>query len=252
MIWPFSLLGALLGAWLAGAGGALLGVLLGQVVDRRLRQGWQARRTRPAGPLPLRGDELLFVLLGRLAKQGGRVDESHIRAARAEMQQRQMDRAQQLAAIRAFGRGKSGQDNLRMALERLQGQPEEGRLLLAACWRLARAPGRLGHPERELILQWGQWLGWSAGAAEALDAGREPKRPVGSERRYQEALQLLGVQADTEPAAIRLAYRRQLSRHHPDKLAGLGASPADIQRATELTRALHEAYLLVRERHGFQ
>ena len=55
----------------------------------------------------------------------------------------------------------------------------------------------------------------------------------------------------TEPSVIKHAYRRLLSRHHPDKIAGTDASPAQVLEATERTRELHNAYTLIRERRDF-
>ncbi|MBJ7546870.1 molecular chaperone DjlA, partial [Pseudomonas sp. OA3] len=43
-----------------------------------------------------------------------------------------------------------------------------------------------------------------------------------------------------------------LSRHHPDKLAGSGASPERIREATDTTRQLHQAYALIRQRRGIR
>ncbi|HBN7932652.1 TPA: molecular chaperone DjlA, partial [Pseudomonas aeruginosa] len=43
-----------------------------------------------------------------------------------------------------------------------------------------------------------------------------------------------------------------ISQHHPDKLAGAGASVERVRAATEKTRELQAAYALVREREGFR
>jgi len=43
-----------------------------------------------------------------------------------------------------------------------------------------------------------------------------------------------------------------LSRHHPDKLAGTGATPLQVREATERTRELHSAYALIRERRDLR
>ncbi len=69
---------------------------------------------------------------------------------------------------------------------------------------------------------------------------------------YEQALRLLGVRADSDPQVIKRAYRRLLSKHHPDKQAGAGASALQVREATERTRELHSAYSLIRERRGFR
>ncbi len=254
MFWPITLLGALAGWLLASIPGALLGGLLGQVLDRRLGlDSWASLRERMRSGAPLQGEALLFVLLGRLAKSGGRVSEAHIRAARAEMQRRGLDQAGQREAIDAFYRGKSGDDSLRQPLRRLRDR-EQAAAVLQACWRMARAEGRVNTREHELIMLWGKWLGWSRDevAAQDRDAGRRQGAPASRGGAYEEAMQLLGVRADSEMQVIKRAYRKLLSQHHPDKLAGSGASPAQVRDATERTRELHNAYALIRERRGFR
>src|SRR5690606_37160324 len=143
---------------------------------------------------------------------------------------------------------------IRGPLRTLLGRPERAEALLRTCWRMAWADGRVSAAEQRLILQWGGWLGWKREALSALAEEYAPARKVPEVRSsdYQAALRLLGVQADSEPAAIKRAYRRLLSRHHPDKLAGSGASLAQVRAATDKTRELQVAYELVRQRRGFR
>ena len=44
------------------------------------------------------------------------------------------------------------------------------------------------------------------------------------------------------------AYRRQLSRHHPDKLKANGLPESMIEHAKQRTQQIIEAYELIRER----
>lgn len=72
-------------------------------------------------------------------------------------------------------------------------------------------------------------------------------RPNSAGNELEAALQLLGVTRSTSLAQVKQAYRRKVSVHHPDKLMGAGAPPAQLRAATEKTRALHQAYALVRK-----
>ena len=242
MWWPGTLIGVGAGFAVASIPGALLGGLLGQALDRRLRlQGWEDMRERLGGRAALRDDELLFVMLGRLAKCDGRVAEQHIRQAR------------QLRAIAAFNRGKAGKDRLGSHLRRIRQQPHAAEGTLRACWRMVWADGKMGNKERELLLDWGQKLGLSRRQVQAMSLEYEPRKAAGTEgvaMTYAAALRLLAVEADTETDKVKQAYRRLVSRHHPDKLAGTGASEAQVREATERTRELHQAYAMIRKRRG--
>ncbi|KJZ37648.1 TerB family tellurite resistance protein [Pseudomonas fluorescens] len=255
MLWPGTLIGAGAGFAIASIPGAMLGALLGQALDRRLHLQSVGHLLEKLGGRPmLRNDELLFVLLGRLAKSDGRVVEGHIQQARQEMRSLDMSDSAQRRAIAAFNRGKSGNDRLRGYLRRLSAQPHAAEGVLRACWRMVWADGRAGHRERELIAQWGKWLGWTPHQVQALATDYEPhKRPqVSNAITYQDALRLLGVSTTSEPAQIKRAYRRLLSRHHPDKIAGSGATALQVREATDKTRDLHTAYTLIRERRDFR
>lgn len=253
MLWPATLLGAVAGLAVASIPGAMLGGLLGQVLDRRLRlESWAALRERLGGRAETRDEWLLFVLLGRLAKSGGRVLPMHIQQARAEMTRLGLDTEGQRQAIAAFAQGKVGRDSLRAPLRRQRARRET---LLRACWRMAWVDGQVSQAERELIMLWGKWLQVSSATqAQLSDAYAPQQGPLVStaSNAYQRALTLLNVTADAEPAQIKQAYRRLLSRHHPDKLAGSGATAERVREATERTRELHQAYDLIRQRHGFR
>lgn len=256
MLWPATLIGAAAGMAFASIPGALLGGLLGQVLDRRLKlQSFASLRSlfRPA--VTVDDDELLFSLFGRLAKSDGRVLQQHIQLAREEMQRLELDESTRRRAMDAFNRGKQGKDSPEVSLLGMRERPERAEAVLRACWRMALADGQISAAEQKLLDQWGRWLGWSREQLKVLADEYQPVRRasnVPSIGDYQSALRLLGVQASTEPTAIKRAYRRLLSQHHPDKQAGAGASPAQIRAATERTRELHQAYDLVRSKRGFR
>lgn len=257
MRWPATLLGAAGGLALASIPGALLGALFGFWLDRRFQlDSWAAFARRLRGQVLPQGYELLFMLLGRVAKGDGRVLPEHIRLARAEMQRLGLDESQQVLAIAAFGRGKQHERGWRLSLRPLRRDLPRAESWLRSCWAMARAGGAVSVANGERIRLWGRWMGVAGERLEQLAAEFEaaPLRSAPARRGgdYQKALELLGVSESSSPEQIKRAYRRLLSQHHPDKLAGRGASVAELQAATERTRELQLAYARVRERRGFR
>lgn len=255
MLWPGTVVGAVAGYAVASIPGAMLGLLLGQALDRQLKlRSWSELIERLKGKTALRDEELLFVLLGRLAKCNGQVLPVHIQQARLEMRALNLSDAGQRRAIAAFNRGKAGGDQLRGPLLRLNLQANAAEGVLRACWRMVWAAGGASVAERELVVSWGKWLGWPSRRVLALAQEYQPQpTPVAnSGGAYQQAMRLLGVSATTEPDQIKRAYRRLLSRHHPDKLGGSGATAAQIREATDRTRELQSAYTLIRDRRDFR
>lgn len=240
---------------LASIPGALLGSMLGQMLDRRWQlRSWADLRRRMRGATGPREQQLLFVLLGRLAKSAGTVTAAHIQQARNEMHRLQLDEAAQQLAIAAFNRGKSDASSVRRSLRQ---QRANGRFVdevLRACWRMAWAGGQVNAAQYQLILDCGKHLGMQADAVLALGAPyvRSHTALAVSAGAEHEAMRILGLSGAVAPSEIKQAYRRLLSRHHPDKLAGSGASAAQLRAATEKTSELHRAYGVLRTQHGFR
>ena len=76
----------------------------------------------------------------------------------------------------------------------------------------------------------------------AFDAGwLQSKKP---RSQVQDAYVTLGVEPDATEAQIDLAYRQQMSKYHPDKVAGAAQEIRTL--AEERARALNAAYDTIR------
>jgi DnaJ like chaperone protein len=60
----------------------------------------------------------------------------------------------------------------------------------------------------------------------------------------------LEVSAQASDQEVTKAYRRQLSRHHPDKLVANGLPESMAQWAKEKTQRIQEAYESIRAARG--
>lgn len=249
MLWPGSVLGGVAGLLVASLPGALLGGLLGHWLDRHLQlHDWADLRERLAGHGHDYLDALqLMQLLGRLAASDPAALEAQRHQLRSEARRAGLAES---TALLAFERGRRGMSST-AALDALRVRPARSDSVLRAAWRMAWAGGRCAAASRALLGNWALQLGRSASRlAELEEQALGRAWPFADDAAYAAALRLLGVDADTPPAAIRQAYRRLRSRHHPDKLGR--ADAAQLAAATEHSRRLRVAWELVRERHGLR
>lgn len=198
-----------------------------------------------------------FELMGCLAKLDGRVSEREIAVARAVMREADLLPAGVEAAIEAYTRGKqAGYDwsHAVMALRRAAAaQPEVlGRFLDLQLRAAIEGSGLQGAVRRRLLR-----IAVILGVDAARFAQRESEwRQHLRDRAHREALSMeeacrvLGVSPSDSPAELERAYRRQLSRHHPDKLQASGLAESELAQAQVKTRRIIEAWDVIREQRG--
>ncbi|MBM4199168.1 MAG: co-chaperone DjlA [Gammaproteobacteria bacterium] len=92
----------------------------------------------------------------------------------------------------------------------------------------------------------------SAGASQRQSSSGGARGPStsGARMTLQEAYQVLGVLPGAPLPEITKAYRRQLSRHHPDKLKANGLPESMLNFAQMQTQLVIEAFNIIRESQG--
>jgi DnaJ like chaperone protein len=63
---------------------------------------------------------------------------------------------------------------------------------------------------------------------------------------------VLGVRSDAPDADVTRAYRRLMSRNHPDKLVANGLPQSMVEAAHERTRQILDAYEVIRKHRGIR
>ncbi len=276
------MLGKLFGAAFGFMTGGPLGALMGAAVGHAIDQNRQPSADGEAG-----GQEsaqrafntAAFQLMGHIAKADGRVSERHIAAARAIMDHLHLNAVQRRAAMDCFTEGKQSGFAVEAAIDAFQRGCRHHpallqhllELLLNVVYangdpsppgyaRLAALAERLGLVRFQFealhtlfrAQRWAQQSGpGHAGSYEWRERESPHRRPVTAVNSLSEAYRVLGVSNDAGPDQIKLAYRRLIGKHHPDKLAARGISPTELARATEKTRELTAAYERIREARGF-
>ena len=80
------------------------------------------------------------------------------------------------------------------------------------------------------------------GSAHGAHARQEPSRD-----RLQAAYTLLGVSSEATDSEVKRAYRKQMNKHHPDKLAAKGLPPEMQKMAKEKAQEIQQAWELIKQ-----
>jgi DnaJ like chaperone protein len=260
------IVGAILGLLLLRSPwGLLIGMVLGHFYDQAV-----GASSRPRGANPLEIGQKFFAatfeVMGHVAKADGRVSEAEIAAARKVMADFRLDGAQIHAAIAHFTRGKNPDFDLEETLRGLRAAtahvPNLTRAFLEIQVRAAlegtdmKGPARvvvqkiadllefgpmeLAHIEQVLRLRREQFR------AHARNGGSAGAQSAPKGMQLSAAYQILEVDAKATDDVVAKAYRRQLSKHHPDKLKANGLPESMMEHAKERTQQIIEAYELIK------
>lgn len=254
MQWTGKLIGGALGAFFGP-----LGIAVGAAIGHGYDSGALGGPARPPGEQFFRST---FRIMGHVAKADGRVTEREIEAARAVMHGLRLNPAQVHSAIALFTAGKQPDFELDGELAELRAScgahPEILRVFLEIQLRFALAGSDMVGAVRARVTHVAQGVGveppllarmeaaMRGGGSRAPGAGGQ----AGIEARIAAAYSTLEVDADVTNDELTRAYRRLMSRHHPDKLKANGLPDSMQEHAKQRTQAIREAYELLRERRG--
>jgi DnaJ like chaperone protein len=263
MRWTGKIVGGVIGALALGPLGAAVGALLGHQFDEKAAAADPANAAAavPAGNQFFR---VTFEVMGHLAKADGRVSEEEIRAARNVMTELRLDETQVREAIGHFNRGKLRGYDLDAAVLGLRqacaGRPDLLGVFVEIQMRAQLASTNLAGPARVLLQRIGARVGISGVGLARMEAilrirahsQRNAQGTPGPGLELADAYEVLELGPDATDDQVVKAYRRQLSRHHPDKLKANGLPDSMIEHAKQRTQQIIEAWDLLRERRGIR
>lgn len=254
----FILIGGLLGLFAGGVVGAVLGAVVGGAAGHFLLTVLFARGL---GAVRAQFIESTFAVMGALCKADGRVTGDEIRVAEQFFSRLALSDEQRRAAMAAFNRGKSPDFDLdaELALLRASGgrSPALLQLFLQIQLSAIAADGNVHPEEHALLLRVARGLGLSETDVDSLEALLRGAAAAGSDAgargggaRLVDAYATLGIDSKADDAEVKKAYRRLMSRHHPDKLAARGMPENMRPMAEEKTRDIRKAYDLIKKARG--
>ena len=271
------IVGGALGLLAGGPIGALVGVLIGHQYDASGDAGSDAGGEAGAARVQALFLPATFRLMGHVAKSDGRVSEQEIEAARGMMRALRLNSAQTRQAIDCYTQGKQPEFSVAQELHQLRdalsAYPQMAQFFIELQLQAALAGnGLAAQPQQrlryaaqqlglsgahfqqlEMLVRWRQTAQGRAGVGDASGWGARPGRAGGAaleRERLAAAYGLLEASPGDSDEQVVKAYRRQMSRHHPDKMQANGLPEAMLERAKERTQQIQQAYELIRAARG--
>ncbi len=268
--WWGKIIGAILGYLLAGSAGALFGILIGNLFDRSMlghysRPLWYYH-VEKRQQIQRVFFEATFSIMGHIAKADGRVSQREIDMATTLMNDMGLNREQKKGAQKFFNEGKAATFNLGPMLDRLKANchdnPELLKLFMDIQYRSALTDGfsekkintldiifrRMGFaPLREQYRFYEDFRQQTAYQRHESSNQRSHhynhSRPQQSSyNSLAHAYAILELDPSANKQETKKAYRRLISRNHPDKLIAQGLPEAMIKIANEKTQQITKAY----------
>ncbi|WP_108652295.1 co-chaperone DjlA [Dongshaea marina] len=268
------IVGVVIGFLIGNVIGALIGLWLGFMFDRARAnrfsmEGWYWKRASEEDRQNF--FYATFAVMGHIAKASGQVTEAEIKVASAFMDRMQLFGSAREQAKQAFGAGKSADfpllETLRQFRESCQDNRDLLRFFLEMQLQAAFADGQLHPKEREILHTVARALGFSSNELERLLSMIEAELRFFQRHRYQhsgqqgyqhqqmpprqdeldDAYQLLGVEASASDDDVKKAYRKQMSKHHPDKLMAKGLPKEMLEMAKQKAQDIQAAWEMIKK-----
>ena len=270
MAWKGKFFGALIGLLTTRSiWGAVIGAIVGHLFDQSGGFGFASAGSHAPNAISISDVffRTTFELMGHVAKSDGRVTEAEIDAARRLMHELNLGPRDIDIAIACYRTGKSTVYDAELGVERLREACGQRYDLLRAFMefqlRAALAGNGLSPPARTILTRVAERLGMSGlefAHMEAILRARQRmhgayagagRHATGTDP-LAECYAELEVDANITDQEVTKAYRRQMSRHHPDKLVANGLPESMAQVAKEKTQRIQEAYEGIRAARGMR
>ena len=258
---------ALGGLWLGQLPGAVVGGFIGFMIDKLSVKRHQ-RYTDVDGFI-----EPLFALMGAVAKSDGRVSEAEIAATERMMARMNLGAVLRQRAVASFNRGKQPEFDINPVIHALHqwvgmyrpralpvldmvlegvlagGNPSSRKMTI-----LRQLAQTLRVSDMELMAMMAMkgyvWQADERGRGSAYASGGGHYVPPTCDSQEHDPYAVLGIAVDVDDRAVKRAYRKLISRHHPDRLGNL---PAEMrQRAEVRAREINAAYDRIKAQRGFK
>ena len=243
---------ALIGLFVAGVRGLLIGAALGYGASWVLQNVLGKRLAL----LQVQFLNSTFAVMGALCKADGVVSRDEIRVAESMFTRLNLSSEQRELAMAAFNRGKAPGFDLDAEVSSFMRASRGHRSILVMFLQIQCAAvasdGNVHQNEHQMLVRVARGLGLSEADVAQLEALLRTGAPGPSpQHKLEDAYTALGVSSSATDSEIKQAYRRLMSQNHPDKLAGKGLPESMREMAEERSREISTAYAVIKEARGF-
>lgn len=280
--WWGKLLGAFFGYLSGGPLGALFGILIGNFFDRGLvgyytnpHLLYYSEKRKAVQKMFF---ETTFLLMGHIAKADGRVSEQEIQIAKIVMNEMRLSNEQKIQAKKLYNDGKHKDLKIDSILYELKKSCHDNRELLKLFidiqYRAAQVDGLSTekikvlntifscldfaplHNQNRFYDDFNYSYAHQQEQQKTTDYSSSSQKhhyykPQASMNNLEHAYALLELLPSANKPEVKRAYRRLISRNHPDKLMAKGLPEAMIKIANDKTQKIMRAYQLICESKGW-
>ena len=253
-------IGALIGLT-GGPSGMLFGAAIGYYLDKLIRsvvgaESWTQAKAQTAF------FDATFCVMGKIAKADGQVTAEEIQYAETVMTRMQLTDALRKRAIECFSQGKDTAFDIAQVLEPLRralvNNASVKQMFIEIQLQAALVDGQFSQAEGLILGQVCQLLGISQKEFEAVAERMKAEQSFhqsGGQGEFEsfgnaglkQAYGVLGVAPECDAKSLKMAYRKLMSQHHPDKLVARGLPDEMMQIAKQKTQEIQAAYDAVKK-----
>lgn len=250
----FKFIGVLIGFYLLGFFGAIIGYFIGGAVDRYTAYGASAINPLNSAHRQAVFIETVFILKGKLAKADGHVSQHEIDHVEMFIQKLGMSAEHRKQAIDFFKRGTAPdfdyRPQLKLFVEVCGHTHSLKQMVLVYLIVMALADGRIDPAEESLLIDVAYHFDYDQQAFRhmldmVLNQTHFSGEQATSASALDDAYKALGVSKESNNQEVKRAYRKLMSQYHPDKLIGQGLPEDMIAVATKQAQEVQVAYDLI-------
>lgn len=283
--WWGKIIGAFLGYISAGPTGAFVGVLVGNMFDKGLYSHFSnphfLYHSEKKQEIQKIFFEATFTVMGHIAKADGYISSQEIEMAKTLMEEMRLNKQEKDLAKRLFTEGKQVTFRLDLMLRELRRACRDKRELLKLFidiqYRAAQVDGLSINKIKALDTVFSnlgfaplhqQFKFYDDFSYSSTSHFKEHQKEHKSQNQHQSqknhqhayssstnyldhAYALLEINPGATKQEVKKAYRRLLSKNHPDKLIAQGLPEAMIKMANEKTQKIVKAYELICQNKGW-